>query len=106
MQNNDNNKNLILLPPRNKRDFIIALISTSIPFIALLTIIAVRVGSGGELIWAATVLLWVIALIVNSVFAISGKRRGITFGILSGIIIGLGCILLSCSTILAVTVSL
>ncbi len=107
MTQSDNEDKMVKLPPqRSKRDFIIALISTTIPFVALLIIIAVRVRNGGELIWAATVLLWVTALIVNAVFAISGKRRWITLGILAGVIIGLGCIVLSCSTILAVSVKL
>jgi hypothetical protein len=104
-QNNTDDNKIKLPPQRSRRDFIIALIFTAIPFAALLTIIAIRARNGGELIWAATVLLWVIALIVNAVFAISGKRRWITFGILAGVIVGLGCIVLSCSTILAVAVT-
>ena len=104
-QINSEDTKIKIQPQKSKRDFIIALLLAAIPFIALLVIMAARSGNGGNLIWVATVILWIIALIVNAAFAISGKRRWITLGILAGVVIGLGCIVLSCSAILAIAVS-
>jgi hypothetical protein len=100
IRNNNDDMKIVLPPQHNIRDYIIALLLTVIPFITLLIVMAIRSGNGGNLIWLVTLFLWVVALIVNAAFAISGKRRWITFGILTGIIIGLGCIVLSCSALL------
>jgi hypothetical protein len=60
---------------------------------------AVKAHNGGELFWALTVLIWVVALIVCGIAAIIG-RRSITLGILAGVVIGLICIISSCTAIL------
>jgi hypothetical protein len=100
IRNNNEDMKILLPPQHNIRDFVIALLLTIIPFVTLLIVMAIRSENGGNLIWLVTLILWIVALIVNATFAISGKRRWVTFGILTGIIIGLGCIVLSCSALL------
>jgi hypothetical protein len=82
-----------------RRMFVTASIASAIPFIALLIIMAARVGKGGELVWVGTVLWWVITLIACAGFAIASKRW-ITLGLLAGAVLGLAVIIFSCSVTL------
>jgi uncharacterized membrane protein YagU involved in acid resistance len=82
-----------------RRKFLIPLIASSIPFIVLLIIMAVRVGKGGELVWMGTVLWWVITLLFCGGFAIASKRW-ISLGLLAGAVLGLAVIVFSCTVTL------
>ena len=87
--------------PRNwNSDFFIPMVSTGIPFVLLVVIMALMAGRGGELVWAASLILWILALLVSAGFAIASKRR-ISLGILAGTAIGLIGLMVSCSAILA-----
>ena len=87
--------------PRNwNSDFFIPMVSTGIPFVLLVVIMALMAGRGGELVWAASLILWILALLVSAGFAIASKRR-ISLGILAGTAIGLIGLVVSCSAILA-----
>jgi hypothetical protein len=86
--------------PRKISGFLVALLSTAVPFVALFVIIAAMVGRGGELVWMLSLGLCVVALLASAGFALADKRRA-ALGILAGVAIGMVGLVLSCSLVLS-----
>lgn len=99
IKNTDDDDKKKSFSENRKLKFLIPLIASSIPFIVLMIIMAVRVGKGGELVWVGTVLWWVITLLFCGGFAIASKRW-ITLGLLAGAVLGLAIIVFSCAVTL------